>query len=87
MKAIIGGSGLLFRFLIAAITAVLVVSTMSMAMDFVVSAAGGTGGEPGGVVTGRFIQEAPDVAHVYLVAEIFVGIVTFIGSFFVLSRK
>jgi hypothetical protein len=86
MRAIIGGSGLLFRFLIAGMTAILVVSTMSMAIGFVVGPASRTG-EGGGGLTGGFIQAAPGATQIFFAAEILVGIITFLGSFYVLSKR
>ncbi len=86
MRAIIGGSGMLFRFLIAAMTAILVVSTMSMAFGFVIAESTGTGASSSGL-TGRIIQVTPQSTIVFMTAEIIVGILTFFGSLYVMSKK
>ncbi len=85
MLGIIGGPGLLFRFAIAGMTAILVVSVMSLAVGVVVGT--GDGGAVTGGLTGRFLQNAPGTAQVYIIAEIIVGVLTFLGSLFVLSKK
>ncbi len=86
MRAIIGGPGLLFRFMVAGMTAILVVFVMSMAVNFVV-AGSSVAGAAGGDLTGSFIQTAPNTAFIFIAAEIVVGIITFLGSLFVLSKK
>jgi len=77
---------MLFRFLIAAMTAILVVSTMSMAFGFVIAESAGTGASGGGL-TGGIIQSNTQSALIFLTAEIIVGILTFFGSFYVMSKK
>lgn len=86
MRGLLGGPGTLFRFFIAAMTAILVVSTMSMAFSFVIAESTGTGASADGL-TGRIIQSAPQFDMVFLTAEILVGIITFFGSLYVMSKK
>ena len=86
MRAIIGGSGMLFRFLIASMTAILVVSVMSMAFSFVIAESTGTDASASGL-TGRIIQVTPQSTMVFMTAEILVGILTFFGSLYVMSKK
>jgi hypothetical protein len=82
MKAIALGGGFMFRFLISGLTAFLVMSVMSMATAVVTPAGGVTGS-----VTGGFLQAAPAPVYGYLAAQLFVGVVTFLGSFRLLSEK
>jgi hypothetical protein len=77
---------MLFRFLIASMTAILVVSVMSMALNFVIAESSGTGVPPGGL-TGRLIQTSPQTTLVFMAAEFLVGLITFFGSLYVLSKK
>lgn len=85
MKAIAAGRGLFFRFIIAGITSFLVVSVMSMAINFAV--VGASGSPATGELTGKLVQAAPGVASIYIGAQVLVGIITFLGSFHVLSKK
>jgi hypothetical protein len=66
-------------------TAILVVSVMSLAVGVVVGT--GDSGAVAGDLTGRFVQAAPGTAQAFLLAEIAVGVLTFLGSMFVLSKK
>jgi hypothetical protein len=81
MKAIVGGGGFLFRFMISGITAILVVSTLSLAINFFAGGAGASG------VTGKVVQPEPGSAVLYILLEAIVGALTFVGSFKVVSRK
>ena len=82
MPVSIGGPGFLFRFLVAGMTAILIVLVMSTAMTFVAGAATGAGGD----LTGGFLNPSPRGA-VLIASQIAVGIVAFLGSFFVMSKK
>ena len=73
----------MFRFMVAGMTAILIVLVMSTAVNLVVGAAGGVGGD----LTGGLIQASPSNAYLLIAAEIAVGVLTFIGSFFVMSKK
>ena len=86
MKAAGPGSGMIFRVIVSGFTAFLIVSVMSMAFGLVVSASEMGGGVSGGV-TGRLIGINPGAAYLYLTAQMIVAIVTFLGSFHVLSKK
>lgn len=81
MPASLRGPGLLFRFLVAGMTAVMMVSVLSLASAIA------TGQAVAGDATGRFLQDATSAQGLLTIAQIAVGIITFIGSFFVLSRK
>ena len=86
MPKIVGTPGLMLRILVAGIVTVLMLSVMSMSITFVVGGARGFGAV-GSDVTGRLIQAYPEKAVVYVMSEIIVGIITFVGSFFVLSGR
>ena len=83
MPVSIGNPGLMFRFVVAGMTAILIVLVMSTAVNLVVGAASGVGGD----ITGGLIQTSPTNAYLLIGAEIAVGVLTFIGSFFVMSKK
>ncbi len=82
MPGITGGPGLFFRVLLAGITSMLVMSTMSIASRFV------TGPPDGSRITGGFLGTAPsDVALLYNAGVLLIGVLTFLGSFYVVSKK
>ena len=83
MPVSIGNPGLLFRVMIAGMTAILIMLVMSTAVNLVVGAAVGVGGD----LTGGLIQTSPSNAYLLIAAEIAVGALTFLGSFFVMSKK
>jgi len=81
MKAILPGSGFLFRFVIASMTAFFVLFTLTLAISLV------TGPGEGSGLTGEFVRAEPVVLWVYYFVQIVAGALTFVGSFFVLSKK
>ena len=83
MPASIVNTGLIFRFVVAGMTAILIMLVMSTAVNIVVGAATGSGGK----LTGGLIQASAGNSYLLLIAQIVVGILTFIGSFFVMSKK
>lgn len=85
MKALIGGGGLIFRFVVSGITAVLVVSVMSLAIGYLAKSPGPGSGTSG--LTGSFLSSGPHVTGIYIVTEILVGIITFLGSYFMMSKS
>ncbi len=86
MVSLTSNPGLFFRMLIAGVTSMLIMSTMSMAVRFVAGIpeeASVTGG-----LIGNFIEPTPGsfyAAYNFLV--VMIGAITFLGSFYVLSRK
>ncbi len=83
MASIVGGPGVFFRMLIAGITSMLIMSTMTMAFRFFTGAASG-----GLDFTGGFLGASPADAYLfYNLAVIAVGILTFFGSLYVLSKE
>ena len=81
MRAAMGGPSFLFRFVIASLTAFLIIMVMSLAQSLVVSAAGGA------TATGGFFQASASPATFYMLLEIGVGVITFFWTFFVLSTR
>lgn len=77
---------MLFRLMIAGITAILVSSVMSMAFNFVLAESAGTGAPASGM-TGRMIQAGAQSQIAFMTAEILVGMITFFGSLYVMSKK
>ena len=84
MKAAAPGAGFLFRIMLSAMTAFLVMSVMSLAVGHVASDA--SGGTTGGI-TGSVIQLASGANYMYFLAQAAVGVITFLGSFYVLSKS
>lgn len=86
MRGLIGGPGFFFRMLIAGVTSMLIMSTMTLAVRFVAGIpeeASVTGG-----IIGNFIEPTPGsfyTAYNFLV--VLIGAITFLGSFYVLSKK
>jgi len=76
MRALAGG-GVLLRFLVSGVTAILVVSTLSLAISLFSGPAG---------MSGRAVADEYDVLTIYA-TEIAVGMLTFAGSFRVVSRR
>jgi hypothetical protein len=81
MRASIGG-GFIFRFFISVMTAILVVSTLSLALGMV------SGASRAGSATGKVMQANPGTAATYLAIEAVIGILTFVWSYkFVLGKR
>lgn len=79
------GPSTLFRVLIASVTSVLVMSTMSLAVRFIA----GVPEEASvtGEFIGNFIQPVPGSFYfAYNFLVVIIGALTFLGSFYVLSR-
>ena len=81
MRAAMGGPSFLFRFVVASLTAFLIIMVMSLAQSLVVSAAGGA------TATGGFLEGAANPETFYILLEIGVGVITFIWTFFMLSKR
>jgi len=80
MRASIGG-GFIFRFFISVMTAILVVSTLSLALGLIV-------GSGAGSATGKVLLADPGTAATYLAIEAVIGILTFVWSYkFVLGKR
>ena len=85
MKGAFRGPAVFFRVMIAGMTSFLVMSVMSMALSVVTGLMiVDTGGMQ---ITGSFIMSYPTTAYFYLFTEITAGIIAFVGSFMVLSRR
>lgn len=86
MRGLIGGPGFFFRMLIAGVTSMLIMSTMTLAVRFVAgipeeaSITGDFLGNLVGTGPGSFYT-----AYNFLV--MLIGAITFLGSFYVLSKK
>jgi len=86
MAGMTGGSGFFFRIMIAGITSMLIMSTMTVAVRLVAGVPADTS-VTGGVL-GNFISPtAGSFYAVYNLTVIIIGVITFIGSFYVLSKK
>ena len=79
MRAAMGGPSFLFRFVVASLTAFLIIMVMSLAQSLVVSAAGGA--------TGGFLQGGASPTTFYILLEMAIGLITFIWTFFMLSKR
>jgi hypothetical protein len=83
MAGIVGGPGVFFRVLIAGITSMLIMTTMTMAFRIFTGAA-----TEGVDFTGGFLGASPIDGYLfYNLAVILVGAITFLGSFYVLSKE
>jgi len=86
MAAISGSPNVFFRIMIAGLTSMLIMSTMSLAVRFVAGIpedASITGG-----VLGNIVQPGPGSFYsLYNMAVILIGLVTFFGSFMMMSGK
>lgn len=80
-----GRPGFAVRFVLSSVVAILVVFTMFLTISMITGTPIGSGPLPG-APTGRFILAEPGTGQIYMLVEIIVGIVTFLGSYYVMSR-
>ncbi|UCD02674.1 MAG: hypothetical protein JSV63_02695 [Candidatus Aenigmatarchaeota archaeon] len=77
---------MLFRVLVSGITSILVMTTMSLGVRFVANVP--PEASVTGELIGNFIQPAPGTFYVaYNFLVVIIGVLTFLGSFYVLSKE